>query len=343
MIKEPTVLVLGAGASCPFYFPTGTELKARICTELNVGDLLSELRRLTFTRELCADFAHGLSAAAVPSVDAFLEIQENHMYLKLGKAAIAAFLLPCENTGYLFGEWREKEAYSWSARSPGHKRPHYRDHWDKAGDEGNWYDLLGRSLCEDCDLANFKNNKVSVITFNYDRSLEHYLYTMVRATYAGHGNAEYAAAINSMPIIHVHGSLGRLPWQPAAKDEDGNSIPHVKYDPVTPNSDRISLAAKTIKVIHEAKDLPAEFNEARALLEKAQGILLLGFGYHKANLERLYCEGSQTHKQVMGTARNLPKSTEHRLLNTLWPNQHNGISLQYSSVYNLLYNEVILK
>ena len=35
MIIKPTVLILGAGASCPYGFPTGLQLKARICKSLN--------------------------------------------------------------------------------------------------------------------------------------------------------------------------------------------------------------------------------------------------------------------------------------------------------------------
>src|SRR5215211_8988152 len=102
MISRPTVLVLGAGASAPFGFPTGLRLSERIVRDLQVGhpgyNALQEycgFDETEITRFRLAFFRSGRN-----SVDAFLEHRED--LLGVGKAAIAVGLIGFENEGRLF-------------------------------------------------------------------------------------------------------------------------------------------------------------------------------------------------------------------------------------------------
>jgi hypothetical protein len=81
-----------------------------------------------------------------------------------------------------------------------------------------------------------------------------------------------------MPIIHVHGQLAYLPWQDAAPSDMR------EYKPNTSRDD-VEKAVRHIKIISE--DVEANFAKARDLMHDAQQIVLLGFGYHKLNMERL--------------------------------------------------------
>jgi len=83
--------------------------------------------------------------------------------------------------------------------------------------------------------------------------------------------------LNTIPIIHLHGSLGPLPWE----DAEGRH-----YQPSS--SSDIRLLAKSIKVIHEggAANDP-DFKRAHDLISSAQRLVFLGFGYHPTNLTRL--------------------------------------------------------
>ena len=103
MIEGPTVFILGAGASEPYGFPLGRKLVDQAIALLRRTD---EFRVEMLTKAChCATsdllaFASALESAASPSVDVFLENREE--YLKIGKAVIAALLIPCEIENDLF-------------------------------------------------------------------------------------------------------------------------------------------------------------------------------------------------------------------------------------------------
>ena len=110
MIKTLTVLVLGAGASKPFGFPTGQELLKLITHQL----LLFTPEQTTLGQTLLAcgfpapdilRFASALHLSQRKSVDAFLEFRSE--FLDVGKAAMIAALIPYEKPDTLFntGDW----------------------------------------------------------------------------------------------------------------------------------------------------------------------------------------------------------------------------------------------
>ena len=59
----------------------------------------------------------------------------------------------------------------------------------------------------DSTFEEFGNNKLSIVTFNYDRSLEHYLLNSLM-TLHGKTRDECAQALKKIPIVHVYGQLG---------------------------------------------------------------------------------------------------------------------------------------
>ena len=92
MIEKRTVLVLGAGASKPYGFPTGRELIREIAAGLkNTGSEVAQLLSAHgHEPSELAKFSDALLDSAQPSVDVFLENRAE--YLEAGKAAIAAAL-----------------------------------------------------------------------------------------------------------------------------------------------------------------------------------------------------------------------------------------------------------
>ena len=176
MITSPTVLVLGAGASMCFKFPSGQKLKQNILSNYNQYDLL--IGQLGYTDRNTQEFVDALRASGRTSVDAFLEHRPD--LVDIGKIEIALDLMTHEKYTLLF------EA------------------------ENNWYDYLFQQM--DCEFTDFPKNKITFITFNYDRTLEFYLFNALINSY-GKKEAEVAEILNQIPIIHVHGKLGNLPWQ----------------------------------------------------------------------------------------------------------------------------------
>ena len=91
MIRTPTVLVLGAGASMPYGFPSGQGLKENIISfGAEVHKRIEHLPRCT--QERFQEFQRELRYSSQSSVDAFLEHRPE--LVPLGKALIALAWIP---------------------------------------------------------------------------------------------------------------------------------------------------------------------------------------------------------------------------------------------------------
>jgi len=244
LIKE-TVVVLGAGASNPYGYPLGRELVNHI-VRMNAGRG-SHLFGPGFER-----FQLQLKRSAMYSVDAFLEYRPE--YTAIGSNAIAAGLIRYETDNLL---WPDEE---------------------KEGTD-NWYAYVFNKLAIGLRFESFFALPISFVTFNYDRSLEHFLLNALMSRY-GAGENTIGPMLKGIPIIHVHGDLGPLPfqtWRPSERR------PYT-YDPENVN---LSVAAAGIKIIYGADANSEAFIRARERLESAERIYFLGFGYHPTNMERL--------------------------------------------------------
>ena len=271
MVELETVLVLGAGASWDFYFPTGGELVTRILEY--IGNSANQMYQLF--HEACygkdqssmAEKFHAVLMKAKPlSIDAWLE--HNPKFIEVGKIAIAIALLQCE----------QKRGLRRQAK-------------------GDWYQLLFDRL--NSPFENFHSNKLSIVTFNYDRSFEQHLFDTFRYTHTGKSEEECKEKLNHLHILHVYGSLGRLEWQ-----FDNPKIP-LRQVPYGTKLDNISViaAADNIKIMsEESGELPEEFQEARRLIANARVLYFMGFGYHKTNMDRLGINASERPSKVMGTS-----------------------------------------
>lgn len=249
MIEQPTVLVLGAGASAPFNFPTGGTLMEFVCDH----DIPHAIKDMFPDIPTINSFREALRLSGQPSVDAFLEKQPQ--FTELGKAYIAFFLI---------GREQEKRLFAWNG--------------------GNWYRYLFQHM--GCDYKEFEKNKLGIITFNYDRSLEHFLYTaLLNSSNAPDKEQTVASQLKNIRILHVHGQLGFLEWQVPSHSKD-----HVRpytHDNSTMN---VRIAASGIKIISE--DPGSAFAGAVTLLEWAERVYFLGFGYHPTNMARLQVPSS---------------------------------------------------
>jgi len=251
MINHETVLILGAGASIPFGFPSGRELKNQ-AIELSRRDIkhedFSSLLKAGLTEKNIREFGEALNSSGVQSVDRFLEYRQE--FIETGKAIIALILIKCENESLLFNT------------SPNQ----------------HWYEYLYSKLA--ISLDEFASNKLRIITFNYDRSLEFFL-TKALANTHGIELEEAHTTLLNIPIIHVHGQLGKLVF--------GDSMELARqYKSVVNSTTMLScLREDGIKIIHEADPATREFTSARTLLIQAERIICLGFGYDRTNLYRL--------------------------------------------------------
>lgn len=272
MIRENTVLILGAGASMPYDYPSGVKLRQRICQNLNANPSnitqdVQELLNTGLSISEIKDFRDALFFSGKQSVDEFLEHRIE--FFEIGKRAIAQALICHESTENLFNRYQLKLDY-----------------------DPDWYRFLFSKMSTSFD--EFDANKISFITFNYDRSLEHYLFTALKNSY-GKNDDEVREKILKIRIIHLHGQLGYLPWQ----EQNGRDYSAL----ITPEI--LNNAAEGIKIIHEDIADNKEFNQAKVILNQCSKIFFLGFGFHPTNLKRLKIEKRNELILVAGTAKGI--------------------------------------
>lgn len=282
MIANPTVLILGAGASMDYGFPLGKGLRDLVCS-IKDDATAGIIQSAGYSLGSLFEFIGALRHSGFTSVDWFLE--ERPEYIDIGKAAIAASLIPFENPDKLF---------------------------PPSAPQKHWYELFLNVL--DQPIGSFDSNNLSIITFNYDRSLEHYLFSTLRERYRSDERA--VEVMNQFPIVHVHGSLGDLIPLKSSGREYNHEL----------NPESIQIAASDIIIVGEASGETPEFEKARALLSEAKRIVFLGFGYHPESVKRLgifnepWSEEMRKNVRVGGTSREIPA----HIWNTIQANVLNG-------------------
>jgi hypothetical protein len=249
LISQPIVFLLGAGASRCFEFPLGQQLCELVIRELKSNSQTRNLLKAhsDFSDQEIDRFQQQLAHSGQNSIDAFLETRQE--FLSIGKAAMSIILIRHERQDIL---------------------------WSFEGN--NWLRYLFDRMRAP-SLEKFVANQVAFITFNFDRSLENFLFTSLQRTF-GASDADVARLIGQIPIIHLHGRLGFLPWQ-----SQKNSRPY--NDVVT--RDVIDICVNSIRLVHEeVKDgRDKDFSEAKRILTLADKIYILGFGFGQINVERL--------------------------------------------------------
>jgi hypothetical protein len=294
MIEEDTVFILGAGASIPYGLPSGQRLVDLICN-INADDrrILNKIEE----KKVVDDFIADLSEAEPDSIDEFLSNRKE--FQKVGKASIARILLPLETNHRLINLWRKQRLLR--------QNPDFGGHWYK-----HLFRFLGN------DFEEISNSKLNIITFNYDRSLEQYLFVKIKKSYGKRDN-ESAEALKNMNIIHIYGKLGLLPWQNSDKE-------HVEYEAwkvkdVNERKKIICNAMENIKTMDDGfKENDKEVNDARSILKNAKQIFILGFGFHPINLELMDIPNIFNRNQkIDGTAFGLNPEEIKKIIKSLTP------------------------
>ncbi len=322
MIKEDTVLILGAGASCPFKFPGGDALSEQIFNELNTESsfLFKVLRNLGYESDLIWEFRNTLHGAGFLTIDRFL--QKRPDFLDIGKSAIAAILLPYEVKSNLFGF------------------------------KNNWYKYIFQTLTEGTTKETLLANRLKIVTFNYDRSLEHFLHTSIKNAFKVN-DVESAELLKSIEIFHIHGQLGYLPWQPFRKEV--NEVPYDcnKTSDIHLFTNMVEKAFKSIQLaLEDSPPINARgIDIAQQVIQFSKNIYILGFGYDIENLRKLNFQYIKGQKTIKGTSKGLTLQIKELFLNFvnnpdvyLGPNQtHPEIELINDNIWNFLHYNIVFK
>lgn len=275
-----TTIVLGAGASKEAGLPVGRELKSEIARLLDIkyeyGHTL-----ISGSNEIAAAFRIKVEAAgkrdinpylhacwqirdAMPqaiSIDNYLDAHVgDSLTVVAGKLAIAQAILEAEQKSSFFVG---RDA-----------NPHMIDFSQV---EGTWFNKFVQLLTENCRpdaLADSLSN-VSVISFNYDRCFEHFVYHALQ-NYYRIGPEDTAAALTNLKIFHPYGRVGSLPWQDDEIPMGFGSEPCPEH--------LLSISAQ-IRTFTEGTDPDtSNIDQIRECVSDCSRLIFLGFAFHRMNM-----------------------------------------------------------
>lgn len=160
----------------------------------------------------------------------------------------------------------------------------------------NWYGDLFEAL--NFEAKEPDASLLSIVTLNYDRSLEHFFYNNIKLDCQEKLIRFAHRKSRKIKIVHVHGDL--------------DIYPEVPYG-ISANKDTLKKAAARLKIVSDRLNNTKNYRTAQQLLSMANHIVFLGFSYDERTLNNLLAKTDLEHKHVYGTALGLNSSTVSRL------------------------------
>lgn len=286
MFQPKTLFVMGAGASTEFNFPTGAALMNIIKEKLVYDEAKFSLSDAAIHRALLthvnrtppdAPVIYGLSdyvdaarqiVRAMPlsaSIDTFMDDHRTDARIQLcGKLAIVKAILEAEGTSkYKFSPERAR------VLPPGDMET-----VDFNALENTWFVrffkiLRGGGISKENVAAIFDN--ISIISFNYDRSVEYMLVASLYS-YCGFPEGEAEGILEKLRIIHPYGTVG--PWR-----EGGDHLP---FGETADGPDDLLKLASRIRTFTE---FSAHADEVKRMVSEASVIIFSRVRVHQGKHE----------------------------------------------------------
>ena len=297
MLPSKTVFVIGAGASSEVGLPVGARLKEIIADKLDLrfkhhqepignGDLaILEVLRRTFQNQInpyieaCWRIRDGLALSS--SIDDYIDAHQHDKLVELcGKIAIARSILEAERDSHLY-----------------FKKTHIDDSINFQAVGNTWYvgfyQLISQGVTKKhLDLL-FSN--VTLVIFNYDRCIEHFLAHAIAQNY--HTSIHEARElVKQLVIYRPYGSVGAYFGAAADVVEFGNTTQNIKLDKI------IATLRTYTEQIEDSKSL----NAIREAIFEASVLVFLGNAFHPTNMKLLTVQkNDQVHKRFYFTRKGI--------------------------------------
>lgn len=280
------VFVIGAGASKELGMPLGYELKAQIAKSLRILpmpngkiegslDIRAALERLILQTDFTMDDFDGATRAiadAMPtaeSIDNYVHQHRDHPVIAMcAKLAIADCII-------------KKEAGSKLKPYEFRGSRHLKINLDRL--EGTWllpfFMLITKGAKVDELPKRFGN--ITLVVFNYDRCVEHFLHSTLVSHYRIRGE-QATEIMQNLTILHPYGHVGNLPWM-------GGDIERIAFGQA-PNTSELIAVSQRIRTFTESverHDKNTTVLRIRSAMAKADRLVFLGFAYDDLNMELL--------------------------------------------------------
>ncbi|MBK6640376.1 MAG: hypothetical protein IPG39_03660 [Bacteroidetes bacterium] len=313
-IKNKFVIILGAGSSMEYGYPSGLKLQEIIIRRSkpidraikpehrfiyykdysngalymhpNENDYYEELKS-AFPTKLVDEFSQKLAIIDAPSIDAFISMPINAKFIDICKFTIVQTILSYEKTK-LYEE-----------RKVSTKKLHH---------------MLFPVNSNTIDFSN-----LTFISFSFDRSFEHYFLKKIFTLCNGDAEIAYEQ-FKKIKIYHPYGMVNEAVLPPKKYKTSWFSYGQLKEMVGYKNSHYKSEAelirdlSCNIDTIYESRE-SKEHAEIKNEIDNAEAFIFLGFGYHESNLKLLNIKSGH----LFGTSFELSKQ-QHLKLKQLFPN-----------------------
>lgn len=286
MIMKSLVLILGAGSSEEVGLPVGRDLKSQIAELLDIrfhhggqqqsGDhLIKQSLRLSAPPvqngqvdinpylQMCGRIRDAMPQAI--SIDHFIDSQAGEEKIALcGKLAIARAILSAESKSSLRIEHQNS-----------------RNKLDFSNNLNTWFHSFFQLLTENCRVDDLPSRlkSIGIVTFNYDRCLEHFLYHALQ-NYYSISKFDAAAVMSNLAIHHPYGMVGTLPWM----DKEGG----IDFG-AEPDSRELISISKQIRTFTEGTDpTVSDIDAIRLMVAAARRLTFFGFAFHRMNMNLIF-------------------------------------------------------
>lgn len=301
MIRTKTTLVIGAGASCELQMPSGEDLLARVVagydfsrlgtpqqsreSQILIRHLMKQAERMNRDQHDMVRASQLLRNAARVgrAIDTVIEqVDHDPLAVASGKIAIAFHIGQAETRATL------REAPRQPGELPLLGKP-----------EDTWLFWLGQLITSGLPRSRLERafDDLTIICFNYDRAIEHYLpFALVMAYGLDLKDAQRIVG-ERLRILHPYGTVGRLPWQPgqdAQAEWAGSEQPW-----------NIHAIAGQVRTHAERLADTAWLHRLRTEVGNAKRLVFLGNGYQPRNLELLFDRTISHNPEVLATTHGL--------------------------------------
>lgn len=260
MKSEDTLYILGAGASKPYGYPTASELRNDIINRYK--DVIRETFELMHRENnLIKDAINNIKPiieqfdlSHTNSIDLFLTRNRDSVTINLGIELIWMFIMWYERNSKLSRQIKEKDE--------------------------DWYYEFFNELTSDItvreELDNLSYEKIHFITFNYDRSLENYLFVSFMNSFSLSEKETSELISKRFYFHHVYGKVVNFDWDISASNTSPYKDPNGVY--------KINNAVKMIDILYGDRKIDPNIQD---LIKSRTKIVFLGFGFAKANIDFL--------------------------------------------------------
>jgi hypothetical protein len=298
MLAKRTTFVVGAGASRSYGLPTAGEL----FSQASVLEPRSKIYQLVVACGVEAsdlsDVVLDLNSHGGPSIDEFIEHRAPYRprSAEIGKLILAALL------GSALADL--------DAANP----ERYGDDWIAP-----LIDVVSSGVSAE-EFTRIAATNLHFVTFNFDTLIQERAKNRIAQRYAG--DPALGTALDSIRVLHVHGSIAKPPTEPiqvpggigANRAPIGVSSRWIEWT---------TQAAEGIHLTHE-EIAPVVLHDAEARVVHTTVLCFLGFSYERNNLRKLGIPASlkhNSHQHCFGSAYGLSNGRRTRIEQIFQPTQ----------------------